>query len=56
MLLVTAPTDALDRASRNVAWLRVVRPGQVTVTDVLRHERMVCERDALMALQETLLA
>ena len=54
LLIVAEPSDALDRASRNVPWLAVVRPGQVSVVALLRHSRVVCERAALVALQEAL--
>lgn len=54
LLVVADPSEALGRASRNIPWLRVVRPGQVSVVEVLRHERVVFERRALVALQEVL--
>lgn len=55
LLVVSELGEALDRASRNVPWLRVVRPSQVSVVECLRHERLVFERGALLALQEALL-
>jgi large subunit ribosomal protein L4 len=54
LLVVAELTDALDRSSRNISWLSVVRPNQVHVTDVVRHPRIVFERQALVRLQETL--
>lgn len=54
LLVVAERREALDRASRNVPWLRVVEPGQVTVTAVLRHRQILCEREAVLRLQEWL--
>lgn len=56
LLVVALSSDALERASRNVPWLRVARPGQVSVASLLRHDRIVFERRALVAMQEGLLA
>ncbi len=54
LLIVAELTEAVDRGSRNIPWLSVARSNQVTVTDVVRHPRVVFERQALMKLQETL--
>jgi large subunit ribosomal protein L4 len=54
LLVVASLTEAVDRGSRNVPWLRVARPGQVSVAEVLRHENLVVEREALVRLQEAL--
>ncbi|MBI2467940.1 MAG: 50S ribosomal protein L4, partial [Candidatus Rokubacteria bacterium] len=54
LLVAVEPSEALLRASRNLPWLRLVRPSQVSVVDVLRHERVIFERQALLALQEVL--
>jgi large subunit ribosomal protein L4 len=54
LLVVASLTEAVDRGSRNVPWLRVARPGQVSVAEVLRHENLVFEREALVRLQEAL--
>jgi len=54
LLIVAERTEALGRASRNIPWLTVVRPGQVSVVTLLRHPRVVCERRALAMLQEGL--
>jgi len=56
LLVVADRSDALDRACRNVPWLRVARPGQVSVVGLLRHDRVVFERRALVAVQEALLS
>lgn len=54
LLVVATVSEAVDRGSRNVPWLSVARPNQVSVTEVLRHQRVVFEQQALMRLQETL--
>jgi large subunit ribosomal protein L4 len=54
LLVVANVTEAIDRSSRNVPWLRVVRPGQVSVAELLRHPRLVVDRAAVMRLQEAL--
>jgi large subunit ribosomal protein L4 len=56
LLLVAEPTEALARACQNVPWVTLVRPGHVSVAELLRHERVVAERQALVATQEALLA
>jgi large subunit ribosomal protein L4 len=54
LLVVAELTEAVDRGSRNIPWLSVARPNQVTVTDVVRHPRIVFERQALVKVQEAL--
>jgi large subunit ribosomal protein L4 len=54
LLVVDNMTEAIDRSSRNVPWLRVVRPGQVSVAELLRHPRLVVDRPAVLRLQEAL--
>jgi large subunit ribosomal protein L4 len=56
LLVVANITEALDRGSRNLRWLSVVRPGQVSVAELLRHRRVVFDRPALVRLQESLLS
>jgi large subunit ribosomal protein L4 len=56
LLLVAQPSDALARACRNVPSLTLGRPGHVSVAELLRHERVVAERQALLATQEALQA
>jgi large subunit ribosomal protein L4 len=54
-LVVTATvSEALLRASRNVAWLTVEAPGQVSVYQLLQARQVVFERAALKALEEAL--
>jgi large subunit ribosomal protein L4 len=54
LLVVTELTDSVDRGSRNIPWLSVARPSQVAVAGVLRHPRVVFERQALLRVQEWL--
>jgi large subunit ribosomal protein L4 len=55
-LLVVAERDAtLERASRNIRWLTIVHPRGVSIADVLRYQQIVCDRAAVLALQEALL-
>jgi large subunit ribosomal protein L4 len=56
LLVVANVTEAVDRGSRNVPWLRVVRPGQVSVAELLRHRRVLFDRQAVIRLQESLLS
>jgi len=56
LLVVVEPSLALVRACRNVPWLTLGRPGHVSVAELLRHRRVVAERQALVATQEALLA
>jgi large subunit ribosomal protein L4 len=56
LLLVAEPGEALARACQNVPWLTLGRPGHVSVAELLRHERVVADRQALVATQEALLA
>ncbi len=56
LLVLAGQREAVERAGRNVPWLRVTRPGHLTVATLLRHDRIVFERRALLAVQEALLA
>jgi large subunit ribosomal protein L4 len=56
LLVVTDASAALARACQNVPWLTLGRPGHVSVAELLRHRRVVVERQALVATQEGLLA
>ena len=55
LLVVAEPSAELVRACRNVAGLTLGRPGHVSVAELLRHDRVVAERQALVATQEGLL-
>jgi large subunit ribosomal protein L4 len=54
LVVVATLGDALLRASRNVPWLTVETPSQVSVYQVLRARQVVFERAALTALEEAL--
>jgi large subunit ribosomal protein L4 len=56
LLVLSEPSAALVRACQNVPWLTLGRPGHVSVAELLRHDRVVAERQALVATQEGLLA
>jgi large subunit ribosomal protein L4 len=56
LLVVSEPSAALVRACQNVPWLTLGRPGHVTVAELLRHDRVVAERQALVTTQEGLRA
>ena len=56
LLMVVEPSAGLVRACQNVPWLTLGRPGHVSVAELLRHDRIVAERQALVATQEGLLA
>jgi large subunit ribosomal protein L4 len=54
LVVVGALADAVRRAARNVPWVTVETPGHVSVYQLLRARRVVCERAALLTLQEAL--
>jgi large subunit ribosomal protein L4 len=54
LLVVSAFGDELARASRNVPWLTVETPTHVSVYQLLHAHQVVCERAALLALEEAL--
>ena len=54
LLVVATLGEPLLRAARNVPWLTVETPGQVSVYQVLHARQVVFERAALKALEEAL--
>jgi ribosomal protein L4 len=44
----------LDRAARNLPWLEVQTPTHASVYQVLRNDRVLFEKAALLSLQEAL--
>jgi large subunit ribosomal protein L4 len=54
LLVVAALGEAMLRASRNVPWLTVEAPTQVSVYQMLQVRQVVFERAALQALEEAL--
>ncbi|MGH7386242.1 MAG: 50S ribosomal protein L4 [Candidatus Rokuibacteriota bacterium] len=54
LLVVSELAEGLMRAARNVAWLTLETPGHVSVYQLIRSERVVFEKAALLALEESL--
>ena len=54
LVVVAALGDALLRSARNVPWLTVETPGQVSVYQLLHARQVVFERAALQSLEEAL--
>jgi large subunit ribosomal protein L4 len=54
LLVVAELGPALIRAARNVPWLLVETPGHASVYQMLRCDRVVFEKSALLGLQEAL--
>lgn len=54
LLVVSERSQGLDRAARNVPWLSVETPLHASVYQVLRNERVLFERAALLSMQEAL--
>jgi large subunit ribosomal protein L4 len=54
LLVVSERSQGLDRAARNVPWLSVETPMHASVYQVLRNERLLFERAALLSMQEAL--
>ena len=54
LLVVKEVPKPLALASRNLQWLTVETPAHVSVYQLLRHEQVVFERDALLSVQEIL--
>jgi large subunit ribosomal protein L4 len=54
LLVVGTLGDSMLRAARNVSWLTVETPSQVSVYQVLRSRQVVFERAALKTLEEAL--
>ena len=54
LLVVSEIGPALARAARNVRWLQVETPGHASVYQMLRCERIVFEKAALLGMQEAL--
>jgi large subunit ribosomal protein L4 len=54
LLLLAARSEAVERAARNVPWLSVETPGHASAYQIVRHARVVIERDAVLQVQEAL--
>jgi large subunit ribosomal protein L4 len=54
LLVISQVPEELKRAARNLAWLSLETPRHVSVYQLIRSERVVFEKAALQALEETL--
>jgi len=54
LLVVSEIGPALARAARNLPWLEVETPAHTSVYQVLRHDRLLFERSALLGMQDAL--
>jgi large subunit ribosomal protein L4 len=54
LLVVAERSEIVERAARNVPWLEVETPQHASVYQVVRNERVVFEKAALLALEEAL--
>jgi len=54
LLVVAERSPVLERAARNVPWLEVETPTHASVYQLLRHDRVIFEKAALLAVQEAL--
>jgi large subunit ribosomal protein L4 len=54
LLVVSEVPESLSRAARNMQWLTLETPGHVSVYQLIRSERVVFEKAALRALEESL--
>ena len=54
LLLLAARSEVVERAARNVPWLSVETPGHASAYQIVRHVRVVIEREAVLQVQEAL--
>lgn len=54
LLVLAERSETVERAGRNIPWLRVAWPGQLSVARLLGHARVIFERRALAAVEEAL--
>src|SRR5262245_15425731 len=54
LVVAASPGEPLMRSARNIPWLDVEGPAHVSVYQLLRAQRVVVERAALLALEEAL--
>ena len=52
--VISERTENLDRAARNLPWLSVETPTHASVYQILRNDRVLFEKAALLSLQEAL--
>jgi large subunit ribosomal protein L4 len=56
LLVVAERSRTLERAARNVPWLQVETPQHASAYQMLRYDRLVFERAALLSIEEALKA
>jgi large subunit ribosomal protein L4 len=56
LLVVAERSATLERAARNVPWLQVETPQHASAYQILRYDRLVFERAALLSIEEALKA
>ena len=54
LLVLAARSEAVERAARNVPWLAVETSGHTSAYQIVRHVRVIMEREAVLQVQEAL--
>ena len=54
LLVLAARSEPVERAARNVPWLEVETSAHASAYQLVRHERVIIERDAVLQVQEAL--
>jgi large subunit ribosomal protein L4 len=54
LIVVAAEDTSIERAARNLPWVKVLRVAGLNVYDVLRYKRLLVTRDALDAIHARL--
>lgn len=54
LIVLAERNDAVERSIRNLPRARYLAPGQMSVREVLAHDRLLIEQDALAAMEATL--
>jgi large subunit ribosomal protein L4 len=56
-LIVThEKNEALEKSSKNVPWVKVMRHEGLNVYDILRHEHLFLDQSAISVIEEALLS
>lgn len=56
LIVTDATEDSVDRSSRNVSWVKVMRAEGLNVYDILTHDHLMIERSVIGKLQEALVS
>ena len=56
LIVTDAINEALDRSSRNVPWVKVMRAEGLNVYDILNHDHLLIEKSVIGKLQEALVS